>query len=182
MELSNSFQSEAHQKSVNFISGFVLIQIYRFSFLSRVFLCPRTGDETYSKQNGSNSNALTNSLNSSSNNTNVPSSQSVQQQIGHNSSNSLVPHSQSAYEIGHVSLTPLAQHQQALHQQLQQRFASVNNSNSGEFKFYRTYIEQQHTLEFELRKYLHTPTNRRACTPIGGKSLLNFVQLYFLPL
>lgn len=58
----------------------------------------------------------------------MPSSQSVQQQIGQNNSNSLVPHSQSAYEIGQVSQL---QHQQALHQQLQQRFASANNSNSG---------------------------------------------------
>lgn len=57
----------------------------------------------------------------------MPSSQSVQQQIGQNNSNNLVPHSQSAYEIGQVSLT----HQQALHQQLQQRFASVNSNSSG---------------------------------------------------
>lgn len=58
----------------------------------------------------------------------MPPSQSVQQQIGQNNSNSLVPHSQSAYEIGQVSQMT---HQQALHQQLQQRFASANNSNSG---------------------------------------------------
>lgn len=96
------------------------------------------GDEAFSQQNGTNTNVITNSINSSSSNTsltNVPSSQSVQQQIGQNSSNILVPHSQSAYEIGHVSLTPLAQHQQALHQQLQQRFANVNNSNAGENLF-----------------------------------------------
>lgn len=41
-----------------------------------------------------------------------------------------VPHSQSAHEIGQVPLTPLAQHQQALHHQLQLRFAA-NNANSG---------------------------------------------------
>lgn len=58
---------------------------------------------------------------------NVPSSQSVQHQIGQNS-NTLVPHSHSAYEIGQT-LT----HQQALHQQLQQRFASVN-CGSGNIK------------------------------------------------
>lgn len=56
---------------------------------------------------------------------NVPSSQSVQLHIGQNSSNHLIPHSQSAYEIGQAMT-----HQQALHQQLQQRFASVN-PNSG---------------------------------------------------
>lgn len=69
---------------------------------------------------------LVNPLNNSqTSTTTVPSSQSVQLQIGQNNSNSLVPHSQSAYEIGQA-LT----HQQALHQQLQQRFANVN-SNSG---------------------------------------------------
>lgn len=78
------------------------------------------------------------STNTSLSTSNVPASQSVQQlcmqqqsQIGQNGNNNLVPHSQSAYEIGQVPLTPLAQHQQALHQQLQQRFANVN-SNSGE--------------------------------------------------
>lgn len=59
----------------------------------------------------------------------MPSSQSVQLQIGQNSNNS-VPHSQSAYEIGQ-SIT----HQQALHQQLQQRFANVN-CNSGEILYF----------------------------------------------
>lgn len=50
-----------------------------------------------------------------------------------NCSNLPVPHSQSAHEIGgQIPLTPLAQHQQALHQQLQMRFANSNN-NSGEF-------------------------------------------------
>lgn len=47
---------------------------------------------------------------------NVPSSQSAHDQIGQNG-NSLVPHSQSAYEIGQST----HQHQQALHQQLQLR-------------------------------------------------------------
>ncbi|XP_031621074.1 phosphatase and actin regulator 4B isoform X2 [Contarinia nasturtii] len=72
--------------------------------------------EETSKSNGSNNTTHT----SASSTINVPSSQSVQHQIGQNN-NSLVPHSQSAYEIGQ-SLT----HQQALHQQLQQRFANVN--------------------------------------------------------
>lgn len=58
---------------------------------------------------------------------NVPSSQSVQLQMGQNSGNSLIPHSQSAYEMGQTMT-----HQHALHQQLQQRFASVN-PNSGKF-------------------------------------------------
>lgn len=75
---------------------------------------------------------LTNCSNSSTHTTtiNVPSSQSVQHQIGQNS-NSLVPHSQSAYEIGQ-SLT----HQQALHQQLQQRFANVNCSTGKNYLLY----------------------------------------------
>lgn len=104
------------------------------------------GEESYSPSNGTtNSIILSGSMNNSSTNTslsssNVPSSQSVQQlclqqqsQMGQNgNSGGLVPHSQSAYEIGQVPLTPLAQHQQALHQQLQQRFANAN-SNSGEF-------------------------------------------------
>lgn len=51
--------------------------------------------------------------------------------VSNNNINS-VPHSQSAHEIGQVPLTPLAQHQQALHQQLQMRFANnSNNCNSG---------------------------------------------------
>lgn len=80
---------------------------------------------------GNNQNSLSNTVNSSATTSitptsNVPSSQSVHQQIGQNSSNSLVPHSQSAYEVGQVTLA-----QQAIHQQLQQRFASVNGSNSG---------------------------------------------------
>lgn len=51
--------------------------------------------------------------------------------VSNNSINS-VSHSQSAHEIGQVPLTPLAQHQQALHQQLQMRFANnSNNCNSG---------------------------------------------------
>lgn len=90
--------------------------------------------------------------------TNVPSSLSVQQlstsQLsggllhnngsvgggGANASNTAtsggggggtVPHSQSAHEIGQqVPLTPLAQHQQALHHQLQLRFAANNNANN----------------------------------------------------
>lgn len=62
------------------------------------------------------------------NNTNNGNSNNVS-----NNSMSSVPHSQSAHEIGQVPLTPLAQHQQALHQQLQMRFAnSANNCNSGE--------------------------------------------------
>ena len=50
------------------------------------------------------------------------------------SNNALVPHSQSAHEIGQVPLTPLAQHQQALHHQLQLRFANANNNSSGKPK------------------------------------------------
>lgn len=79
----------------------------------------------------------------------VPASMSVQQicsnQIGgnytnninnnnsaNNSSNNLmVSHSQSAYEIGQLPTTPLAQHQQALHHQLQLRFAASNNTGKG---------------------------------------------------
>lgn len=52
-----------------------------------------------------------------------------------NGCSTTVPHSQSAHEIGsqqqQVPLTPLAQHQQALHHQLQLRFAASNNANSG---------------------------------------------------
>lgn len=60
----------------------------------------------------------------------MSSSVSVQQicQSSQNGNNNLVPHSLSAHEIGQVPLTPLAQHQQALHQQLQLRFANSNNS------------------------------------------------------
>lgn len=72
------------------------------------------------------SNALNSTPNSSQmSSSNVPSSQSVQLQVGQNST--IIPHSQSAYEMGQT-LT----HQQALHHQLQQRFASVN-SNTGTF-------------------------------------------------
>lgn len=65
----------------------------------------------------------------------MSSSVSVQQicQSSQNGNNNLVPHSLSAHEIGQVPLTPLAQHQQALHQQLQLRFA--NSNNSGEWFF-----------------------------------------------
>lgn len=116
-----------------------------------MFFFHLAGDDAYSP-NGTNSIILTSALNNSSTNTslsssNVPSSQSVQQlclqqqssqlaqQLGNNGGNggnSLVAHSQSAYEIGQVPLTPLAQHQQALHQQLQQRFANAN-INTGEY-------------------------------------------------
>lgn len=120
------------------------------------FVCLFAGEDAYNA-NGTNSILLsgggvdTNS--STANNTStsiVPSSQSVQQlclqqqssqigqQIGNCGSGSgsggvggLVTHSHSAYEIGQVPLTPLAQHQQAIHQQLQQRFANAN-INSGE--------------------------------------------------
>lgn len=74
---------------------------------------------------------------------NVPSSQSVQQQIGQNS-NSLVPHSQSAYEIGQAFT-----HQQALHQQLQQRFASVCSSGESTQSF-STHI----FLEYWFRRHI----------------------------
>lgn len=63
----------------------------------------------------------------------VGTSVSVQQICQSNGNNNLVPHSLSAHEIGQVPLTPLAQHQQALHQQLQLRFA--NSNNSGEWIF-----------------------------------------------
>lgn len=106
------------------------------------------------------------SSNQQNNNTstiNVPSSLSVQQicanqssgggsggvqggglGVGHhngntgnnNNNNNLVPHSQSAHEIGQVPLTPLAQHQQALHHQLQLRFANVNSNSSGKGSVY----------------------------------------------
>lgn len=73
------------------------------------------------------------------NSTNVPSSISVQQISGTQTGcvenvvsgtggGNLVPHSQSAHQIGQKPLTPLAPHQ-ALHQQLQQVFA---NNNLGE--------------------------------------------------
>lgn len=105
---------------------------------------------TTSNQHHQNNNTSTSTIN-------VPSSLSVQQICtttsttgnGHhhhhgnggsavnNGSNSggsnLVPHSQSAHEIGQVvPLTPLAQHQQALHHQLQLRFANANSNSSGE--------------------------------------------------
>lgn len=78
----------------------------------------------------------------------VPSSQSAQQIGGGHLSSGIaaliagsgaggggshVAHSQSAHQLGHqptAPLTPLAQHQQALHQQLQQHFA---NNNLGKF-------------------------------------------------
>lgn len=95
-----------------------------------------------------------NNNSNSNNNNNVPSSQSVQQMnfthlssiinssaignncaagtlsgnngynIGNVINTNLVPHSQSAHQLGQGSLTPIAQHQQALQQQLQQVFAS----------------------------------------------------------
>lgn len=125
-----------------------IVYINKFSIFYCLFI--PTGDDAYNA-NGNNSLILTGALDNSATNTslsssNVPSSQSVQQlsmqqqssqiaqQIGNNGSNSgsgLVTHSQSAYEIGQVPLTPLAQHQQAIHQQLQQRFANAN-INSGE--------------------------------------------------
>lgn len=104
------------------------------------------GDESlYSPSNGinpavhsHNSNQLHSNNHSSA--TNVPSSQSVQQIVGGNSNggniissvdNNLVPHSHSAHQLGQPApLTPLAQHQHALHQQLQQHFANVNANNS----------------------------------------------------
>jgi hypothetical protein len=51
----------------------------------------------------------------------------------------LVPHSQSAHQLGHVimqqtPLTPLAAHHQALQQQLQKHFAAASN-NMGEFYY-----------------------------------------------
>lgn len=86
---------------------------------------------------GSNSMITSNKTSNASQTTssNVPSSQSLQHQIGQNNSNNPIPHSQSAYEIGQAMT-----HQQALHHQLQQRFANVN-SNSGKIKFLRVQSE-----------------------------------------
>ncbi|XP_055687545.1 phosphatase and actin regulator 4 isoform X3 [Lutzomyia longipalpis] len=90
--------------------------------------------------NNHNNNSSTVSMSSG----HVPSSQSVQQIGGGHLSTGMaallagsgaggggshVAHSQSAHQLGHqptAPLTPLAQHQQALHQQLQQHFANNN--------------------------------------------------------
>lgn len=102
---------------------------------------------------------MTNQQNNNTSTINVPSSLSVQQicatatSNGHHSTSngnavngSLVPHSQSAHEIGQVPLTPLAQHQQALHHQLQLRFANANNTSSGKFKFKLLYTHPSFAL------------------------------------
>ncbi|XP_055700604.1 phosphatase and actin regulator 3 isoform X4 [Phlebotomus papatasi] len=90
--------------------------------------------------NNHNNNSSTVSMSSG----HVPSSQSAQQIGGGHLSSGIaaliagsgaggggshVAHSQSAHQLGHqptAPLTPLAQHQQALHQQLQQHFANNN--------------------------------------------------------
>uniref|UniRef100_A0A1L8E5T5 Putative phosphatase and actin regulator 4b isoform x6 n=1 Tax=Nyssomyia neivai TaxID=330878 RepID=A0A1L8E5T5_9DIPT len=92
----------------------------------------------HNHNNNHNNNANTVSMSSSGH---VPSSQSVQQIGGGHLSTGIaallagstggshVGHSQSAHQLGHqptAPLTPLAQHQQALHQQLQQHFANNN--------------------------------------------------------
>lgn len=83
------------------------------------------------------SSSLNNTSNSSqTSSSNVPSSQSVQLQVGQNSNNTIIPHSQSAYEIGQT-LT----HQQALHHQLQQRFASVNSNTGTSSKFFNKFLK-----------------------------------------
>ncbi|XP_037038607.1 phosphatase and actin regulator 1 isoform X3 [Bradysia coprophila] len=125
-------KSEKFEATSKSLERKISVRANREELVQKGILLPESPISTIPEIFGeTNFTGLINQNNNSSNSTNVSSvgtSVSVQQICQSNGNNNLVPHSLSAHEIGQVPLTPLAQHQQALHQQLQLRFANSNNS------------------------------------------------------